>query len=186
MPKRTFDIDGPTGKFHVEISEGNILMYGKLPKRPDDKMVTYAAAAPIDQRSSFTGSGMPFANYEQAFYATPNKGVSKVEKDGSFSIRLSTPASYYVGLGTVLVRPTIFLTYLQGGKTKMAQVPVDDPVAFRLSTYPMQFTKPRDSPAFYLLDADVLPRTQEGILRASAYPTDNVMPKNFWGTKPPV
>ena len=185
MVKRTFDVETDAGHFHIEVDGGDLLMYGKLSHMPDDGHVTFSAAAPVDYRASFSGSGLPFADRDQAFYATPNSGTAAVHHDGSFEIRMATPASYYAGLGTVLVRPTVFLTFELAGKRTVTHVSVDDPVAFRLGTYPHQFTNARDSPAFYRADS-VLPRTQEEILRASAYPLDNETPKNFWGTKPPV
>ena len=186
MSPRIFDIEDSIGKYHIEIEGRDLYLYGKLPKMPDEKTVTFIAAAPADVRASFSGSGLPFADKEQAFYDTPNEGTALIEPDGSFSIKMLTPGSYYVGLGTVLVRPTVFLTFTMTGKRTVTHVPVDDPIAFRYGTYPMQFTKPRDSPSFYHIDEDILPRTQEQILRASAYPEDNTVPHNFWGTKPPV
>ena len=176
----TYDLDTDIGLFHVEVLEDDLLMYGKLKEMPDGRTVTYVAAAPMDSRASFTGSGLPFADKDQAFFETPNAGRAKVYPDRSFEIRMITPASYYAALGTVLVRPTVFLTFEVKGARRVAHVPLSDPMAFRLLTYPRQ----RTSCTFYEEDKVILPRTQEAILRASAYPADRRTPCNFWGTKP--
>jgi hypothetical protein len=179
------------GSFKVDIDRSSqaAVVTGRLLEMPDSMKLTYVAAAPVEWRSSFTGSGLPFTSKDQAFHNTPNQGTAMVnEADRSFRVPLTIPGAYYVGLGTVLVPPTLFLTFTtqQGRKSVVTHVPVDQPVAFRFNTYPMQFTAPRASPEFYKIVPEPLARSQEAILRASAYPTDNVMPRNFWGTKPPV
>lgn len=173
--------------FHVEVGRGEMTMYGRLPFIPVDRMVTYMAAAPVDSRSSFSGSGIPHANRDQAFYGTPIQGRVAVENDGSFAILNRVPGSFYVGLGTVLVPPVVFVSFKHpdAKSPEVLAVPVDRPVAFRFGTWPMQFTRARDGPEFYKEEPS-LPRTQEQILRDSAYPADNVMPYSFWGKKPPV
>lgn len=183
---QAFDVKSDAGTFHVEIvNDDDMVIHGMLKDAPDDRTLTYAAAAPAETRTSVSASRLPFANKEQAFFQTPNTGVASVAADGSFAISLKTPGSYYAGLGTVLVRPTVFLTFRVGGAPRVTHVPVADPVAFRFGTYPMQFVKARRSPDFYSLGQEVLPRTQEQILRDAAYPNHNGMPRNFWGTKPP-
>ena len=53
-------------------------------------------------------------------------------------------------------------------------------------TYPQTpITISRESPKFYDGGFQMPIRTQEQILRDSAYPSNNKMPKNFWGLKPP-
>jgi hypothetical protein len=64
-------------------------------------------------------------------------------------------------------------------------VQVDDGIPFRMLTYPAPPTKkPRISPMFYC-EPEKGARSQEAILRASAYPSTNTMPDNFWGERPP-
>lgn len=184
---RSSDIRKGDMQFHIEVEGERVRFYGKLLAVPDDGIVTFIAAAPVDRRASHWGSGLPFMSREQALFGTPNEGDVAVERDGSFSISLETPAAFYAGLGTVLVPPTLFLTYLRKGKRISSHVPVDDPVAFRFGTYPAQFTAGRKGPEFYRAAVPQgAPRTQEQILRASAYPADNLMPRNFWGSRPPV
>jgi hypothetical protein len=175
------------GTFIVMYSPGRteIQIRGQLENNPDEQKIAFLAAAPVEFRTSIMGSGLPYATKEQAFHNTPNQGVVPVSKK-QFVITMETPGSYYVGLGTVLIPPVVFLTYLIKGDSIIVQLPVDDPFAFRFNTYPMQFTAPRSSPLFYSICPEQPARSQEEILRASAYPSDNQMPPNFWGTKPPL
>ena len=176
-----------TGTFSITTTPRGVTVTGKLSggALPDERVVTYAAAAPVEGRASFSGSGLPFATKEQAFENSPNQGVANVNADGSFRVELRTPSSYYVGLGTVLVPPTLFLSFLVKSKQVLTHIPLGPPIAFRFNTYPMQYTAARTSPTFYSVGAEVPARSQEQILRASAYPADNTMPANFWGTRPP-
>ena len=59
-------------------------------------------------------------------------------------------------------------------------------IPFRMLTYQQTpVTVSRDSPNFYNGGFNLPVRTQEQILRDSAYPDKNTMPKNFWGLRPP-
>lgn len=158
----------------------------RLSQRPDGDTVAFVAPSPPDYRSSFSGSGLPFAGFKQAFDRTPNKGSAAVDREtNTVSLALYPPNSYYAGLGTVLIQPKVHIRYTSSGKTVEETAPVGASVPFRTLTYPAWNTRPRTGPEFY--DTGDLPvRSQEAILRASAYPTRNVMPPNFWGTKPPL
>lgn len=174
------------GTFDIAfLAESHVIITGKLKKRPDDGRVSYTAAAPAEIHMSISGSGLPYANREQAFHATPSTGSAPVNRHGRFEIKVKLPGSYYVGLGTILVQPTLFLTYLHQGSLLATHVPIRPPLAYRFGTYPMQFVKPRDGPMFYSPNKATLPRTQEQILRDSAYPVDAVMAPDFWGSRPP-
>ena len=158
-----------------------------LSSAPDDARVEYLAASPPESRSGFSGSGLPFASPRQAFDHTPNRGtvVTSGRDQRTATIVLKYPNAYYVGLGTVYVPPVLFLSYVSNGARKREAIRLGDGVPFRTLTYPAFNTRPRSSCMFY--DVGQLPvRTQEEILRASAYPDKNVMPPNFWGAKPPV
>lgn len=189
--------DPNTGStFHVLLyrTKGVAVVTGQLKPAPvEGEHVMWVAACPPEIRASVMGSGLPFASHDQAFENTPNTGWAMTGPHGEVRIELQIPGAYYTGLGTVLIPPTLFIHYKEAGTSNDAQksqqhlvhVPIDLPVAFRLNTYPMQFTAPRSSPNFYTVSPEPLARSQEAILRASAYPSDNVMPENFWGTKPP-
>ena len=157
----------------------DLVFNGELSIVPDGRMAHYIAAAPADYRSSFSGSGMPFANSEQAFYGTPNRGRVRVDADGRFTVRLRMPNSYYVNLGTTLVPPTLHLFYSVHGKRDRAAFRVSHPIPFRTLTYQAS----RTGPEFYDSDSKYV-RSQERILLASGYPECNAPTPNFWGGKP--
>lgn len=158
---------------------GEIVVRGVLSQRPDDGRLHYAAPAPVDRRASYSGSGLPYASREQAFAGTPNRGVADVGGGNAFELRLDAPSAYYEGLGTVLVPPTLHLAYLAGGVEMRSEVPLSKPVPFRTLTYPAQ----RNGAAFYAPESPLV-RSQEAILRASAYPAENAQPADFWGGRP--
>ena len=165
-------------------SKYRITVQGTINEVVDNNSINFLAAAPPDLRSSFSGSGFPFANASQAFDNTPNKGVANVDQ-GTFSIDLVYPNSYYVGLGSLLEPPKVFISYISKGIKKETFIQISDPIPFRSLTYPNIETVPRKGPTFY--DNEPLPiRTQEQILRDSAYPTNYKTPCNFWGSKPPL
>jgi hypothetical protein len=147
---------------------------------PDGGKLYYLAASPPEFKSTFAGSGLPFANAEQAFYNTPNRGVVDVALDGGFEVRLRVPNSYYVGMGTVRVPPTLYLVYYSNSKRVTAELQVSKGVPYRSLTYPPA----RGGPIFYSAESDHA-RSQEEILRASAYPETNSEAPDFWGGKPP-
>lgn len=150
----------------------------------DDNIINYIAASPPDYRTSYTGSGLPFFSYLQAFDNTPNKGEIQVT-GMDMSIDLMYPNSFYMGLGTVIVPPTLYISYVSNGKEVSKAIPLSDGIPYRMLTYPMKFTKPRRDVTFYDGTWDLPVRTQEQILRDSSYPATNHMASNFWGLKPP-
>lgn len=150
-----------------------------------DAKVVFWAPAPPNYRTSYSGSALPYSNSEMAFDQTPNAGTVKVQRDGTFSFSIKYPSGYYAGLGTMYVSPHIRMQTIINGKVGDTEVVrVGEGVPFRLLTYPpVPATAPRCSPSFY--SRDQLPvRTQEQILRDSAYPSKNEMPANFWGLRP--
>jgi len=162
---------------------------GRMKYDSDDGTLHYYAACPADRRASFSGSGMPFADKEQAMYGTPNAGRVRMSgADGGFQVQLLRPNAYYVGLGTRYVPPTLHLWYVRGGQKRTAFIRLDDGIPFRTLTYQTVPSngRARQDATFYAA-APTLVRSQEDILRASAYPEDRkTTPANFWGTKPPV
>lgn len=148
--------------------------------------VVFWAPAPPDYRTSYSGSGLPYPNAEVAFQQTPSYGTVAVGGDGSFSFSIPFPSGYYSNLGTLYVQPHVRVQVVTNGKAGPVEtIKVAEGVPFRLLTYPpVPSTAPRCSPQFYN-NRDILPvRTQEQILRDSAYPATNAMPANFWGLTP--
>jgi hypothetical protein len=151
----------------------------------DDGVVSYIAPSPPDYRTSFTGSGMPWTNWKQAFENTPNKGTIDVTAANA-TVQIVYPNSFYSGLGTVIIGPTLYLNYTSGGQERRKAIRLSDGIPYRLLSYPMKFTKPRKNVMFYDGIWDLPVRTQEQILRGAGYPDTNNMSSNFWSLKPPV
>ena len=145
----------------------------------DNNTLTYLAPAPIDRMATFSGSGLPFPSPETAIEGTPSQGSVQLDGAGRVELDLPIPNSYYAGLGTVLVPPTVYIIYNCQSKQEVVQIKVDEPVPMRTLTYDYR----RTSVQFYdnLLKLPV--RSQEQIIRDSAY-TRLPNPDTFWGLKP--
>lgn len=172
-----------------DVYDKQLIVKGKINEPVKDNNLYYVASAPPDYRSTFTGSGLPFATQVQAFQNTPNKGVIQVFNGQEFQIQLMTPNAYYVGLGTVYVPPTLYLEYINTrGIRRNVSVKLSDGIPYRSLTYPGpgQKTTPRANAMFYSTQFELPVRSQEQILRDSAYPINNKMDNKFWGYKPPM
>jgi hypothetical protein len=89
---------------------GNLIVSGKIhtfagfPQR-----INWIAPRGAHRGMSFSGSGLPYHNAEQAFEGTPNKGMIN-SPDGSFKFEMTSfPSAYYTGLGSVYVPPVVML-----------------------------------------------------------------------------
>lgn len=172
----------------IKYTQGlQVQVNGMLHDTIDGQIVDFIAAAPTDRRSSFSGSGLPYPSALVAFQNTPNQGTVHVNNDNYFSINLYKPNSYYAGLGTVLVQPTVYISYKSNGVKKYIDIKIDDSIPFRTLTYQNVESKvARTGPLFYN-NTNLPVRTQEEILVSSAYPCGNgTIPNNFWGLKPPM
>lgn len=175
-----------SGEIYDAGNNVDIRVIGRVKETVKDNVVYFVAANPPDYRASYTGSGLPFANQNQAFENTPNKGKVDLYQ-GTFEIPLMFPNSYYVGLGTVVVPPTLYLEYFTTDGTKRSvSIKISDGIPYRMLSYPMQFTRARVDASFYRDGWSMPVRTQEQILRDAAYPAVNMMHQNFWGLKPPA
>jgi hypothetical protein len=168
------------------IGSYDIKVKGHITEFVKDGSINYIAAAPADYRATFTGSGLPFANQLQAFENTPNTGSVQLGKDNYFEIYLLTPNSYMIGLGSIQVPPTLYLSYInENDETKIVSIKVSQGIPYRSMTYPT-FPRARSGPKFYDSQFYLPIRTQEEILIDAAYPKINIMPSNHWGLKPPL
>lgn len=163
--------------------------------------VAYMAAAPVERRASFTGSGLPYPNRDAAFSgprAILNRGVASVDRRSRrFTARLRAgfPGAFYdVGR---YVPPALFVRMRQspGGKSALVQLCL--PLAAG-QDLPHRFLAPIESrrsegAGFY--DAPLLPdaRSQADILRAGRWGVgqdppggDEQSPDKFWATRPRV
>jgi len=152
-----------------------------------DGVVNYFAPSPPERRACATASGLPFADAQQAFDGSPNKGSVRTNGDNAFQLEIQKPNAYYAGLGTRFVPPSVHLWFVDTrGKKRHVVVKSGQGVPFRSLTYPSLPTRPRKDATFYTASPTVA-RSQEQILRDSAYPTETMrMPSNFWGLRPPV
>lgn len=164
---------------------GTLTVKGQMKSSIPKATIYYWAAAPVTRGISFSGSGMPYPNPSVAYDRTPNKGTIE-SVNGQFTFSIKRPNAYYIGLGSLYIPPHInFKISIQGMPDNYFSVQIDDGTPFRMLTYPAPPTKkPRISPMFYC-EPEQNARTQESILRASAYPSTNTMPDNFWGLRPP-
>lgn len=152
--------------------------------------VSYAAAAPAELRSSFSGSGMPFASERQALEDTPNRGVAEQCENGTYTVRIREPNSYYVALGTALVPPALHVLYAsdEDGRRLHGAAKVAEPIPFRTLTYQAL----RSGAGFYKQGIAPDVRSQPDILTASEFPRQQQQKKQprcaaeFWGGRPPV
>jgi hypothetical protein len=161
---------------------------------PQNGRLAYAAAPPADSRASFSGSGMPFVNAKEALESKrASRGVANVELDGTFLAVLSSgmPGSYYSGLGTTLVPPSVHVTYLDadGGRVRhVAPVGVES-IPHRTLSYAPE--RKSAGSAFYQSKAAIDEvRPQDDILKQSAWKRDAPSwassSSAFWGGKPPL
>lgn len=180
-----FKSDNCIGKIKY-IGRTDIKLIGKLEDSVADKRIFYIAASPADHKATYTGSGLPFANQIQAFENTPNIGEVELKGDNTFEIDLMMPNSYLVGLGSVVVPPTLYLEYLDGErKVRRVVIKLSQGIPYRSLTYPM-VPRPRAGADFYDTQFYLPVRSQEQILLDSAYPITNTMPDSHWGGKPPL
>jgi len=162
--------------------EGNLTINGIIKGYENrDVDIIYWAAAPATRGIGFTGSGLPYPNPEQAYDQTPNQGAARAT-GGQFSIKLRSPNAYYVGLGSLYVPPVLHVKVC--GEDTVHHIPLTHGIPFRTLTYPAPPSKnPRSNAMFYC--TGTLPvRSQEQILRDSAYKSEVPMPDNFWGLRP--
>lgn len=168
-----------------KVSHNDLQIQGKIIDQVKDNKIFYIAANGADRRASFSGSGLPFANQQQAFDFTPNVGEIKLGIDNTFVIDLITPNSYLVGLGSVTVPPSLFIQYFRpDGEKRMITIRVAEPIPYRTLTYPLD-PRPRKDATFYDSQFMFPVTTQEQHFYDSAYPCERKTHPNFWGLKYP-
>ena len=164
---------------------GELIIRGQIRNADSNAYIVFWAANPPGRLTSYSGSSLPYPNAQVAYESSPNRGTVKIQSDGAFSFSVRAPSGYYTGLGSVYMKPHV---YIQVNTKDTIGTPIlvrtGEGTPFRLLTYPpIPETAPRCSPLFYA-GSDTQPvRTQEQILRDSAYP--HKMPANFWGLRPP-
>jgi hypothetical protein len=71
--------------------------------------ITIIAPNPIDRMSNYSGSGLPFPNYEIAFENTPN--IHNIDSSGNFDISFKYPNSFYIPDGINKIKPSLFFIF---------------------------------------------------------------------------
>jgi hypothetical protein len=137
--------------------------------------VHYIASAPAVRNNSFSGSGLPYPSEEVAFENTPFKGTISLKGNTGEITLTDLPNSYYVKLGSVLIPPSLRLSY----SPHITYIVLCDSIPYRTLTYDYR----RSEPGFYNMDLPV--RSQERILRDSAYDPTYDVRKSFWALRPP-
>lgn len=174
-------IDALNCKYVVENpGKGEFVVRGNI--EGGAQKIVYYASNPVTYNSSFSGSGLPFPNPEVAFENTPNNGTVSTSANGEFEFRIFYPNSYYMALGTIYIGPHVFIKAC--GSEKVHSIYLGDGIPYRMLTYPSPpYTAPRSNPMFYSKGGRQLSpnRTQEQILRDSAFPDSNKMEADFWG-----
>lgn len=84
--------------------------------------VQYWASAPSDDRNSWVGSDLPFANEEIAYHKSPNIGRTVLNPNGSFVIKIVYPNSYYTNMGSNLTKPNIKLLFNDEHKNMFGKI----------------------------------------------------------------
>lgn len=164
--------------------DGNVTVRGTVQSKTIDPIIVFWAANPPDYRSSFSGSGLPFANPLQAYDKTPNYGAVRAN-NGHFEFKIKYPNAYHAGLGTLYIPPHVNVKVCENGEQdKHHIIELGQGVPYRSLTYPTVGNKPRIGPMFYC-QPNLPIRTQEQILLDSGYPSDHVMNDDFWGLRPP-
>ena len=171
----------------LDAGDGEFLVKGYVQTLHSNPTIMFWAANPATYGSSYTGSGIPFPNPDIAFENTPNRGAVKAV-GGSFQFNVRFPNSYYTGLGTQHIEPSVHIKVCEkGGSGKLHTIKLGKGIPFRGLTYPSSNmnTVSRTSSLFYN-GRDKQPiRTQEQTLRDSGFPESNIMPADFWGKTPP-
>ena len=177
--QQLFDSDTCSGVIDASRADVSLVLRFKEPVLND--MVEYLAPSPPDYRGSFSGSGLPFANKQQAYQGTPNKGTANVV-NGEALVILNLPNSYYDDFST-LVEPYVDVFYMTvAHQDRHLTIRLGNRVPYRSLDVPPA----RTDPMFYSKGWSMPVRTQEQILLDAQYPAKNKMADDFWGLKPPM
>jgi len=173
----------------IDGGKGEFIVRGTVEAKSLHPIISFIAPNPPTYLTSYSGSGLPYPNAEVAYENTPNRGAVR-STNGYFEFKIRYPNAYYVGLGTVYVEPCVHIRVCDddGTKSSLKTLMLGKGIPYRSLTYPptSKNINPRSGPEFYSGMEKLPVRTSEQILRDSDYPHENVMPNNFWGTKPPL
>jgi hypothetical protein len=110
------------------------------------------APNPIDKMSNYSGSGLPFPNYEIAFENTPN--IHTVDQSGTFDVSFKYPNSFYMPDGINKIKPSIYFIFTDiNNNSFRIQYELHDILALRT----LVNRSSRKSPEFYGAKDYILP-----------------------------
>lgn len=167
--------------------DGTYVVKGMIDNKTSNAKLLFWAANPASRGYSFSGSGLPYPTPEMAFEDTPNRGVVPI-RGNYFEFRVHYPNAFYAGMGTQYVSPSVFVKVCEdGGDNRIHKIALGTGIPYRSLDHPAG--RYEHQQMFYH-GRDALPhRTQEQILRDSAYPTTTDgtyrTPANFWGKSIP-
>jgi hypothetical protein len=87
----------------------SIIIKGLVKNKAIYNNIIIIAPNPIDRMSNYSGSGLPFPNYEIAFENTPN--IYTIDSSGVFDISFKYPNSFYIPDGINKIKPSIFFIF---------------------------------------------------------------------------
>ena len=163
-----------TGKITTK-DKRHLILKCKINDTVKNNVVHFRAPSPPNFNESFSGSGLPFKDEQQAYFNTPNKGTVKTINN-ELELQILSPNSYYSDFNTIQV-PELTLKY----NDKTITIPLNNfKIPYRSLQYPELRNKEKQM--FYNRKNNI--RSQEQILLESQYPLHES--SNFWGTKPPM
>lgn len=182
----------PLCKVDITKDENSLIVNGSLKgnvlnlSNSNNLFLRFKAASSPTYGSNFSGSGLPFPNTDIAFENSENIGTCNIS-NGKFSFSMRYPNSYYINMGATYVHPEVQIQVFDSNNRSVSEIQhinLGEGIPFRTLTYPSQRDW-NEGPLFYKEDNLPAVRSQEQILKDSAYPNINKVPRNFWGKKPP-
>ena len=149
------------------MSEKEIVIQGRVANASAFRTMELVAANPIDRRTSYHGSGLPFPCPQFALENTPNRAFA--EDDGTFFATFAYPNSYYTIDGTTKIKPSIFFVLTPKDNAPATyirfELPEDPTLFLRTLTHRVG----RTDPQFYAAkdsELDPIPSSAENVMRA--------------------
>ena len=182
------DIENSFKNCDIPISSGvgEHTVIGTLPFGMLNNKIVFWAASPPNFGNSFSGSGLPFGTYQQAYENTPNHGAVK-SVGNKFKFNLAFPNSYYEEAGSVYVKPHVNIMVCSALGNKFFKIELGEGIAYRSLGWPKenQNTRERNDCLFYSGREKMPVVSQEQLLRNSAYKPNQPMAENYWGGSVP-
>lgn len=182
MSFRTVNGEGVYAEVRRDVN-GRVSIIGKITKTAGFRQsIRWIAPNAPHRGFSFSGSGLPYANADQAFDNTNNKGVIE-SPDGSFQIYLEKmPGAYYTGLGSTYVPPIVMIEAVlsnnenQTFRTHLFLTPVGVPYRWIAGSPPgprVDHGEDETGRAMYYYGREELGlfQNQEALLRFKGYPS---------------